>query len=377
MEEGGDDVIWTQPSVKMNMSDEDVWDDTALVKAYDKAIAQLREESAQENENENENTMACDNTAGSSGQSCQLYSGKKTKKKNRKQRNNRKKWRVGESCLALYQDGLYYEASVTAVNHDTCTAVVKFSYYGNEENVSYDKLLLMHNKQRMCVGNRQSKDDATTSLNTSQSTNDDEFNELEKKHCPNEKRYVSEICSLLDTKNGTYEKVVINSITSNEVCFVTLINTNVKQEVKLSDLYDNVPITDSNTMTNERDSPCDDADVHLPPPLCIPDDMIGAPILPPPPPYLPKFLPQSNKTFSNRQFANIRPPHFPPLPNLSDMDGEKEEALSNMLMSWYMSGYHMGYYQGLQRSDNGNPTTVGGRKGKNKRKRNDRIYTDL
>lgn len=318
-----DSIIWNKPGNAMNTSDEDVWDDTALVKAYDKAIAQLKEEST--------------NVASSSSQSISSPGGKKRRKKNKKVKNNRKKWKIGEQCLAIFEeDGLYYEAVVITADNVNSTATVKFSYYENEENVVFDQLLPIHNKDRMKVAWNINTDEEKPDENESNLHNVGDWN-------------VSDICYVFNSKSGTYQQAVINSFTSSKLCHITIIKSNQKSEVNISQLHETLPDEGCNSSSAQYDP----HGFHS-----FPDTPIH---LPPPPPFLnlPEFAPHDfgkmesvfkNNISADEDFSNIQFPHIPAMPVLPKdvVTGGKEEALANMLMSWYMSGFHTGYYQGLQ-----------------------------
>lgn len=110
-----------------NSPDEDVWDDTALIKAYDKAINLAKEEVAERMGMEIEDTHI------------------KQKLHKLKQMQNASKpykWTVGAPCRAVYSDdGEIYEAIISKIFDNTGTCIVKFVGYGNTEKVALDSLL--------------------------------------------------------------------------------------------------------------------------------------------------------------------------------------------------------------------------------------------
>lgn len=310
-----------------NECDEDVWDDTALIRAYDKAIAQLREEE--------QDVAASDINVASSSQSSQSATpnnskGKKRKKKGKKNKRTRKKWTIGDQCLALYDaDGLYYEAIVNFVDSEKYIATVKFSFYHNEENVNFDQLLPLHNKERMNI-----------SWNSMSNDNDDKTEEDDNDW------NISDICYVYDNKSDIYQQAVINSFTTPSLCHVTFIKSKQKCEVSTSQLHESLPEeeNDSTHYNPSHSSSLTDSAMHVPPP----------------PPFfnLPNltsnlFTKSTNNT-NNFNNSNVFPNSLLSCISHDNTgssvvgDACKEEALSNMLMSWYMSGYHTGYYQGLQ-----------------------------
>ncbi|XP_042564122.1 survival motor neuron protein 1 isoform X2 [Clupea harengus] len=88
--------------------DSDIWDDTALIKAYDKAVASFKHALTGEENPESK----------------QQQPGKKRK-------NN---WKVGDSCCARWsEDGNLYSARITSIDHKRGTGFVVYTNYGNKE----------------------------------------------------------------------------------------------------------------------------------------------------------------------------------------------------------------------------------------------------
>ncbi|NXA32011.1 SMN protein, partial [Eudromia elegans] len=122
--------VWPLPQ----SDDSDIWDDTALIKAYDKAVASFKN--------------ALKNKECSEPSDKQEPSG--TKRKNNKKNRSRKKsnsapskqWKVGDSCNAVWsEDGNVYLATITSINHKRGTCVVVYTGYGNKEEQNLSDLL--------------------------------------------------------------------------------------------------------------------------------------------------------------------------------------------------------------------------------------------
>lgn len=112
----------------INTDNEDVWDDSALIKAYDKAVNLAKEEVVKRMGMEVQKTQS------------------KQKLQNVKQirlpNKQSKKWIVGAPCRAIYsEDGEIYEAVITKIYENTETCIVKFVGYGNTEKVELNSLL--------------------------------------------------------------------------------------------------------------------------------------------------------------------------------------------------------------------------------------------
>ncbi|XP_027738437.1 survival motor neuron protein isoform X3 [Empidonax traillii] len=119
--------------------DSDIWDDTALIKAYDKAVASfknaLKNGECSEPSDKQEQRMVI-------------------KRKNHKKNRNRKKsnaaplkqvrspWKVGDSCSAVWsEDGNLYLATIASINQKRGTCVVTYTGYGNQEEQNLSDLL--------------------------------------------------------------------------------------------------------------------------------------------------------------------------------------------------------------------------------------------
>ncbi|XP_008165720.1 survival of motor neuron protein-like isoform X2 [Chrysemys picta bellii] len=116
--------------------DSDIWDDTALIKAYDRAVASFK--NALKN---GECSEPSDKQEQCSG----------TKRKNNKKNRSRKKsnaaplkqWRVGDACNAVWsEDGNVYLATIASINQKRGTCVAVYTGYGNREEHNLSDLLL-------------------------------------------------------------------------------------------------------------------------------------------------------------------------------------------------------------------------------------------
>ncbi|XP_065455190.1 survival motor neuron protein-like isoform X1 [Chrysemys picta bellii] len=143
--EGGERV-WTWAGVAVlgagtgrvipKSDDSDIWDDTALIKAYDRAVASFK--NALKN---GECSEPSDKQEQCSG----------TKRKNNKKNRSRKKsnaaplkqWRVGDACNAVWsEDGNVYLATIASINQKRGTCVAVYTGYGNREEHNLSDLLL-------------------------------------------------------------------------------------------------------------------------------------------------------------------------------------------------------------------------------------------
>uniref|UniRef100_A0A8C9BI21 Survival of motor neuron 2, centromeric n=1 Tax=Phocoena sinus TaxID=42100 RepID=A0A8C9BI21_PHOSS len=113
--------------------DSDIWDDTALIKAYDKAVASFKH--ALKNGDIPEVSEKPKGTPK-----------RKPAKKNKSQRKNTttplKQWKVGDKCTAIWsEDGCVYPATIASIDFKRETCVVIYTGYGNREEQNLSDLL--------------------------------------------------------------------------------------------------------------------------------------------------------------------------------------------------------------------------------------------
>lgn len=110
-----------------NSGDEDVWDDTALVQAYDRAVNLAKEEVAKR--------IAMDTQ--------QIPQKSQSSKRTNHTKKHPKKWTVvGAPCRAVYSvDGQVYEAIISEIHESSGMCTVKFVGYHNKEDVELSSLL--------------------------------------------------------------------------------------------------------------------------------------------------------------------------------------------------------------------------------------------
>ncbi|XP_064620600.1 survival motor neuron protein 1-like isoform X2 [Lineus longissimus] len=120
----------------------DIWDDTALIKAYDNAVSKVKAGLLNELETKNgqEEKESDDQIQKAS---------KKKQKKRKRARKNKGKWKVGMQCRAVFsEDGLVYDASILSINEDDGTCLVSYDSYGNEEEHNLSDLRRVRKRKR-------------------------------------------------------------------------------------------------------------------------------------------------------------------------------------------------------------------------------------
>ncbi|KAM7024542.1 survival motor neuron protein-like isoform 2-T2 [Acridotheres tristis] len=274
--------------------DSDIWDDTALIKAYDKAVASFK--NALKN-------GECSEP--SEKQEQRLVIKRKNHKKNRNRNKSNtaplKQWKVGDSCSAVWsEDGNLYLATIASINQKRGTCVVTYTGYGNQEEQNLSDLL------------------PPASDETTQADGGNESIPL-----------------LLELSMEEREGTTRNSLVKDNIAKMndneTPYSTDESEKSSLS------PRNKSNC-TKAKFSP-QNLRFPTPPPPAPGVGKSGAKFKAPP-----SFLSCWPPPFP------AGPPLIPPPPPMRPDSAEDDEALGSMLIAWYMSGYHTGYYLGLKQS---------------------------
>ncbi|XP_038077800.1 survival motor neuron protein 1-like [Patiria miniata] len=270
----------------------DIWDDTALIKAYDKAIKSIRGGGGARASNE-------ESGGAESGRKSASRSGRRKKRKHWSHKKNKKKrtWQVGDRCRAIYTEDEYiYDAMIKLIDRDRATCWITFVGYGNEEEKDLDDL--------MSAG--------------------------------------SEAASPTRPVNGDFEAGYDSMEYPNHNQSPAPSGSEVRGHTHNAHHHDN-----HWQPTHQSFMPLGPPPMHWPPhPMT---HGFTPPGFPPYPPFHGSgYMPQGLAMPVPPIPSSLPPP--PPLPISPEVHQGDEEALHAMLMSWYMSGYHTGYYQGLKQA---------------------------
>ncbi|XP_018413732.1 PREDICTED: survival motor neuron protein isoform X2 [Nanorana parkeri] len=123
--EEGSDVLFRRGGGQSD--DSDIWDDTALIKAYDKAVTSFKK--ALKNGDCNIGPPSPEKSTNPK---------RKNNKKNKGRKKNNalplKKWRVGDPCNAVWsEDCNLYPATISSIDPKHGTCIVVYTGYGNSE----------------------------------------------------------------------------------------------------------------------------------------------------------------------------------------------------------------------------------------------------
>ncbi|XP_041086162.1 survival motor neuron protein-like [Polyodon spathula] len=326
-------------------------EDTALVKAYDKAVKPLQSAPAMERE-------GCHMHVNVTGES---EGDNETKKEEEK--GTEAQWQVGWRCCAVWsEDGLVYPAVVRKLLPDRGRCVVRFEGYGNEEEQDLSALLPAQDSEPINPTHTQ---DSEPSVLTH--TTEPESGQWQ----------VGWRCCAVWSEDGlVYPAVVRKLLPDRGRCVVRFDGYGNEEEQDLSALLpaqDSEPINPTYTQDSEPPGPTHTTDPQLQPELQEEDDEdesrpeslkpvkkekakkqgracpelnhASSPPFPFPPPMPPGYS-------GGPIFLPLPPP--PPPPPAFTFHGAADEidvdSLSSMLLSWYLCGYHTGFHLGLQQA---------------------------
>ena len=113
-------LIWKRSA--MTSESDDIWDDRALIDAYDKAVKEVNKKIADKCVETNDKIINCEVSTSVD-------------------KPNDHSWHLGQYCRSSYsEDGIEYEAQIISINASNNTCFVKYIGYGNEEQKSLKEL---------------------------------------------------------------------------------------------------------------------------------------------------------------------------------------------------------------------------------------------
>ncbi|KAK3910572.1 Survival motor neuron protein [Frankliniella fusca] len=285
----------------------DDWDDTELLKEYDKAVRPLKALVAERmglSNAEIQEASATESCASSAKEAREAYNRQHQKvRKMRMRKKNRllKEWGVGDHCQAKFSaDEKFYEATILSIDRDHMTCVVQYVGYGNSEEQQLDSL----SHSMGAAVRRQQALIANFGRDSAEASQSDDILDQSSQASSNFS-HSGDHSSIGRPKLNSPNKSGNSDHTFHRRVFQPPDFRNIPGHS-----FPNIP---GHSFPNIPDFTSIPA-MH---------DMVPPPL----------------------------PPHI-----LSGLPGDDSEALSAMLMSWYMSGFHTGYYQGLKRAKNFSPS---------------------
>ncbi|KAM5264603.1 survival of motor neuron protein-like [Ctenodactylus gundi] len=147
--------------------DSDIWDDTALIKAYDKAVASFKHALKNGDISDKPKVETSDKPKGTPRR-------KPTKSKNQKKKNTppSKQWKVGDRCCAVWsEDGCIYPATIASLDCKRETCVVLYTGYGNREEQNLSDLLSPASEAADDVEHNAEENENESQISTDESEN--------------------------------------------------------------------------------------------------------------------------------------------------------------------------------------------------------------
>ncbi|CAK9804500.1 Survival motor neuron protein [Anthophora plagiata] len=171
-----DNVLFVRENGNVaNADNEDAWDDSALIKAYDKAVNLAKEEVVKR-----------------IGMEVQNLQPQQTAQNFKQPQHTNKKWIVGAPCRAVYtEDGKIYEAVITKIYENSDTCLVRFIGYRNKQKVELSCLLESEgfqkqvDQRRNALAKKHSEENETDETKFSQNINSHRYNR-DKMDCESE-----------------------------------------------------------------------------------------------------------------------------------------------------------------------------------------------
>jgi len=269
---------------------DEIWDDTALIEAYDRAVSSAKEAISQRRKKSQSESLS--ETGSNIVTPGNNQNRRRCRGNNKKYESESKPqcWNVGDQCRAVYScDGKTYEAEIMSVNAKEEKYLVQFIGYENSEEVILQQLQPSEGHQARLLQIQESQTSHHQHIENSKKTKTKHKHKQQRKTDQN-----------LEYNYSHYQN---GSKTEKQ-------KRSSSQSFKNFPAFDGIPGTSKQSFFMQT------------PPLSF-QPWASLPSIPP---------------------MEIPPP---PLPVPDDIE-EDDEALSSMLMAWYMSGYHTGYYQGLK-----------------------------
>jgi survival motor neuron protein len=174
-------LLFSKESVENEVDDEDIWDDTALIKAYDRCVRQMKKAigsklRAKNEQDENEEEMDEEDEVDDEEEEDEDYyeendedvDDQQTLTTYTKVYSTKSDWKVGDYCQAIFEeDGLVYPAIIEKIfdpegENKRTRCSIKYLYYLNEEDKFLDELMEYKPNEENNEGQKEEKKDTQT-----------------------------------------------------------------------------------------------------------------------------------------------------------------------------------------------------------------------
>jgi len=270
-------------------------------------------------------------------------------------------YRLGDWCRAEWsEDGIVYEAEVLSVDRKKRTAEVKFVGFGNKEVKHLDDLFMSKGEERRIEQELQSKE---SEVDLQQDLKDDDIDNLLIKNCPDLLRNFGD-----DTDFGL-ENLSLDEKAKKKAKKDKKEKKPKKEKNAESDIKIKTEVDSNSSLMNEHltssfpngsfmqmpqgFNPPPAAFNMMPPqmPSPFPSMQFPFPAMQPSFPPIPSPFSSIQSPYMAMQPPMMLPPNLPQPPSLpTDLKDSLTPELHSLLLSWYLAGYHTGVYQGISQT---------------------------
>lgn len=230
----------------------------------------------------------------------------------------------GEFCRARWSlDDLVYEATILSVDVEKQRVRVRFIGYENEDTVSLENVYASKGED----WRQQQEEEAS--------------------HEADDRDIADTFSKLMEENSHVFSKIHEMPGLSN-LSFDECDKPKVRKEKSKHKKEKRKSKSDHSSSKTDKES-----GIVPPPPVGVDqfqlplpqssDDWTPAPLQDPTLPTFPNLTAQEPAGLAGM----VPPPPMPPLPSFNRKIEESNEVLHSMLLSWYMAGYHTGYYQAV------------------------------
>uniref|UniRef100_A0A915PSJ5 Tudor domain-containing protein n=1 Tax=Setaria digitata TaxID=48799 RepID=A0A915PSJ5_9BILA len=296
---------------------DDVWDDSALIKMYDEMI---------------------NRTYDSLGEQCTS-----AMKKKKLHKSPKIEWHVGDHCMApFYDDQLWYPAVVKKLDLDDGKCEVLYDVYDELALVDIaDLTKRLHARSAVSHAGRRHRR-CSLAVRFGNFGDRRRHQQKQSQQClrkRNTKRYCPDWTRVIQVERGIKRRKKNQTLPvfPDTDAFQKNVTFDLPRNVYLMRLLDHLryqkPVENDEEGTSEGNTTQETFDMDEKE-LEINQMEMGT--------KLPSYM-QSSKNQQHTSIPSLIPP--PPVAFSSLSPPDDDEALASMLMSWYMTGYHTGYYQ--------------------------------
>jgi len=285
-------------------------------------------------------------------------------------------WKVGDWCRGVYEvDGRVYEGVIENMNSKRAT--VRFLGYDNKQKIPLEQLTKSKGEERRTDQESQALLDKQWE-EVSDDLGDEELEKMIERNCPDIMATFGSLpgepvaASVIDNLDKTEEK---HKKKEKKHKKEKKEKKNKKDKISTASSQSSLPsISQGPPFQPGNLPPMPEFNQILPPaPPTLPPPFSSMPSMPP---AFPMFHSPSQPLYSAPSFPGVPPPPPVMTPQADPASHANAEALYSLLSSWYIAGYQTGLYQGQSGSGQPPGSRIGERKKHKKKKHKDDNVSD-